>query len=1005
MGDDVVPDIRLRYRDEFRSFYGDAFQNWFEGIAPALHGEGCFVAIRVTRGDGGLDGLVLNEGLVYQLYAPVHVASDRSMAVKLRADFAKARETLGGGLRAWTFLHNSPDGKIGHQTAAALLQLQEMHAGIKLEILGIDGLWDQLLAALPTATLAALFKVPIGTSDDAKRVREILRQAGELEGEGKLDEAFSAAQDALAIVSVREDLLDLKAETLACLTLLSSDRAGRGDRRHYVRLLEPLRDHIKDANVLLMTFRAQASVLARSENQAEAETVYLTALNVATQPENVDECAMGQCVIRAEYVHLLCDMGRCEDATPHLAFAQAYARQHPEKHDGDVLQLVLNAALHWAAETNNEDAALEAVRALEAAACTSRRAMKIAGALLNAANGLARRNCYAAALTAAEAALHLSEQCPEDRQRALMPGVLYAIAMIHHGAGRLVEAREKAKALVSLSATDETAPIRFAAAQLLSVISRDLGDFEEAVDQGTLAVGLAPETDSAFMAKMHLADSLADQGHTERALEIALDAHHLVEGRQRVPRDVQLRAIANVARLAAQLGRQDIVFRSTEKLVQLAGDDPQLVERRDRYLAVTEALLSIRTRMLDISLVDRGVPELTKELATVNEFRRFVLSGESKVADVTAPITSLCEANALTIAPVLRWWDDVDEGDYKAAALDYDYWGRGGFARILRNLQAFPHALNVAVEVRSVEDVRNALRLWTLYADFILLLWKGPIESGQFIHMIDGEWFGPWGAGYMLAMRDKYTSRSGRLRFPALAYGSWLPEDVARCLVTEARPFLASGRILLVPASGVGCVTPGHGVLEQLLTEVANCIPALRNRQESELQIGLLPYAKDIPLEILFDFVSGQENALLEMRHLILRKTEDVRKNGVHSSSRAMEREITEALRRLRQENTTIARRRQLSAAEQDARVGLAPFHLTGGSLVPRNDRTFAPLLTLESMGYGWKVGSPTPPSGAYRYEPAEGEAIGAWLAPPECGVGILTMTPVVDNAQESQLS
>jgi len=46
-------------------------------------------------------------------------------------------------------------------------------------------------------------------------------------------------------------------------------------------------------------------------------------------------------------------------------------------------------------------------------------------------------------------------------------------------------------------------------------------------------------------------------------------------------------------------------------------------------------------------------------------------------------------------------------------------------------------------------------------------------------------------------------------------------------------------------------------------------------------------------------------------------------------------------------------------------------------------------------MGYGWKIGGSVQSCPAYRYEPAEGEAIGAWLAPPECGVSFPAIRPV----------
>jgi len=997
MDTEQAPEIRLTYRDEFRSVHGDTFQHWFERLALAIHGDDCFVSVRVTRGDGGLDGLVLKEGRVYQLYAPPTLGTDPSTATKVRTDFEKAKNTLGASLKIWTFVHNSQDGKVGHLTARALAELHEGHPGVQLEALGIDGLWERL-ASLPHDKLAILFGAAIVRKEGESRIRSLLDQASELDDQDKRDQAFETTEQALAIARA-EQLVDTQAEILCSLCLMASTRSGRGDRQHYFQQLQPLRDRIVDARILIMYHRAHALCARELDEAVSAEPAFLSAIAIASQPENADRCGTLLSVVRSEYVHFLCDTNRSEEAKLHLELSEMYARQDPLRSNGEVFQAAMSAGLHWAAVTRDEDAAVERVAALESSATTSYRAMSVAGTLLNAANGLSHRECHRAALVAADAALRLSEKVPDAKQARFVPVVLYTIAMIHFYAGRHKEALDKANALIGIPKNDDTAPIRFAAAQLVSVISRQLGDFDTAVDRAEVALGLAPEIDSSFMAKMNLAESLADRGQTERALELVLEAHHLVDGRRMVPKDVQLSTVADVAKLAAQLGRDAVLLDAMTKMNQYAGDDHELLQRRDRYAEFIEGNREIRKRLIDISLVGRQIDEIKLGLNRVNDFRRLISTDHADETASEGPIDSLRQANALTVGPVIRWWKDLESDDYNAAALDYDYWGRGCFAQILRNLQAFPHSLNVTVEVRSVHDIRQALRLWSLYADFVLLLWKGPTKSGQFLHIVDGEWFGPWGAGYILALGDKYSSRTGRLRFPAMGYGSWLPEDAAKCLVTEAEPFLASGRMLLVPASGVGCVSPGHGVMEQLLTEVANCVPAIQHRQESELGLGVLPYARDIPLDLLLEFIEDQEDALLTMRSLMFVKAADIRRNGLQEPARAMEREIADALRRLRSENSALARRRSLTESQQDARIGVSPFSLAGQSLIPGRDSGFSPLLTLESIGYGWKVGTRSS-SVAYRYAPAEGEAIGAWLAPPEPGVRFLAMKPASEGQE-----
>lgn len=81
----------------------------------------------------------------------------------------------------------------------------------------------------------------------------------------------------------------------------------------------------------------------------------------------------------------------------------------------------------------------------------------------------------------------------------------------------------------------------------------------------------------------------------------------------------------------------------------------------------------------------------------------------------------------------------------------------------------------------------------------------------------------------------------------------------------------------------------------------------------------------------------------------------------------------------------------------------MAPFHLSGHRLLTSQDGAFSPVLTLESIGHGWKIGTSGKGTAPYRYEPAEGEAVGAWLAPPKPGVGILTVKADKSAIDESR--
>lgn len=153
---------RIAYRDKFRSYFDQAFQDWFEELAKALHAPGDFQKIRIARGDGGLDGVVLSDLEVYQVYAPTRIddLKDSATAKKIAADFAKAKGRMGGNLRRWSFVHNHPQGGLAQLGAAAAAKLTADNPEITIRVLDIDSLWD-LLQTIHPDKLTELFGPPM----------------------------------------------------------------------------------------------------------------------------------------------------------------------------------------------------------------------------------------------------------------------------------------------------------------------------------------------------------------------------------------------------------------------------------------------------------------------------------------------------------------------------------------------------------------------------------------------------------------------------------------------------------------------------------------------------------------------------------------------------------------------------------------------------------------------------------------------------------------------------
>jgi hypothetical protein len=267
-------------------------------------------------------------------------------------------------------------------------------------------------------------------------------------------------------------------------------------------------------------------------------------------------------------------------------------------------------------------------------------------------------------------------------------------------------------------------------------------------------------------------------------------------------------------------------------------------------------------------------------------------------------------------------------------------------------------------------------------------MWKGKTESGKFLHLVDSEYFGPWGPGYIVALGDQIgPEKIRRQRCPAIGYASWLPAEVARFMVSEGRCFLEAGRLLIVPASGVGCVSPGFGTMEQLVAEAAGAIPGTRGLQREERPFGLLPYSPDIPLEILIDFVRERSSEITRMRSLISQRAGYFRVHGLAEGPKSLERDIADALKLMRSLQRESKKQTGTNQTSEWVGLAVAPFRSDIAPFSDIDDVAFTPLLALESMGYGWKVSSTGSTNSNTRYEPSEGEAIGAWLVPPEPGM------------------
>lgn len=141
---------------DFLKFGASEFQGWF-GRVMATAFTSDYVNVRISKGDGGIDGYRLSTVTVYQVYGP-RVGSDSATLSKIRDDFATAKATLkdfGLEIKGWVFIHNDPQ-DLSHEVALTIAALQKENPGVTIHRWAFDAIWD-VVKQLSLDKLEALF--------------------------------------------------------------------------------------------------------------------------------------------------------------------------------------------------------------------------------------------------------------------------------------------------------------------------------------------------------------------------------------------------------------------------------------------------------------------------------------------------------------------------------------------------------------------------------------------------------------------------------------------------------------------------------------------------------------------------------------------------------------------------------------------------------------------------------------------------------------------------------
>lgn len=279
-------------------------------------------------------------------------------------------------------------------------------------------------------------------------------------------------------------------------------------------------------------------------------------------------------------------------------------------------------------------------------------------------------------------------------------------------------------------------------------------------------------------------------------------------------------------------------------------------------------------RELAREIIDSGVNRCTEKIRVRDLLKKVKEHSDPLQWAQTKGTKTIQEAHVKTYATLLEWMDVWP--DAKCELLDF--WGRGNFLRLLLNQQAtevgdLPPAFTLCVEVTTVEEAETAIQILYPIVDSLVLIWKGAMEEGLTIVPQHEDYEGPGGWGYITCAGDliKPKETKSGIWHPAVGWARPLPREIVDFIFIKARPLVERGRLILVPASLIGCEFRGHGYFEKLLIqELLHGNPIMMQVEGEKITMAgfplVIPYFPQVPLDDLAKIVDDHEDVLLQMR-------------------------------------------------------------------------------------------------------------------------------------------
>lgn len=166
--------FKLASREKFARLKRQAFQDWFCDMMSRAYPTD-FETVRLTQGDGGMDGFRMSTSGVFQVYAPRDQRTGE-IVEKIDVDIAKARDYLkkrNVEMKSWTFVHNDFDG-LAPEVVAKIAEVTQANPKVTIERWSYEMIW-QVLKRLDTDQLTELFgDGPTEANIDSLQIPEII---------------------------------------------------------------------------------------------------------------------------------------------------------------------------------------------------------------------------------------------------------------------------------------------------------------------------------------------------------------------------------------------------------------------------------------------------------------------------------------------------------------------------------------------------------------------------------------------------------------------------------------------------------------------------------------------------------------------------------------------------------------------------------------------------------------------------------------------------------------